>query len=230
MVLADGALRRTAASINSSASARRGKLGLHAARKLDRVAARRLALGEPDGDVARALGHAEIDRIDEREGDRRDDVEERMPFAGLAPHRHRRLGHHMAVDHDVMRAGAAHAERAPGVEHLHVRRVHRHAEVQHHRRLAFGFEDGAGHQEVAGGRAGGEDLARGDAIAAVHLLGLAGAADPVRPAARQEQDALAGDALQQRLDGCRPSDASSARPGSRPGGCASRTRAPVEPQ
>ena len=90
--------------------------------------------------------------------------------------RDRGVRHDVAVDLHVVRAGGAHAERAPGIEYLHVRRVHRHAEMQHHRRLAVVFVDRAGHQQVADRRAGGEDLARGDAIAALDLLGLAGAA------------------------------------------------------
>ena len=163
------------------------------------MAVRCLALRERDREVARAFGNAEIDRVDQRERGRRDDVEDRVPLAGLALHRDAGIGHHMALDRHVVRSGAAHAERAPGIEHLHVRRVHRQAEMQHHRAFV-GVEDGAGHQDVAGRRAGGEYLAAGDAVAALDLLGLAGTADPVRAAARQEHDALGRDALEQRLD------------------------------
>jgi hypothetical protein len=106
----------------------------------------------------------------------------------------------MTVDQHVMRAGAAHAERAPGIEHLDLRRVHRNTEMQHNGPV-LAVENGPGHQDVARRRAGGEDLAGGDAVTAFDLLRLAGAADPVRSAARQEHDPLPGHTLQQRLDG-----------------------------
>ncbi len=68
--------------------------------------------------MSRALGDAEIDRVDQRERDGRDDLEQRVPFAGLAltarrPHPAR----HGDGDLDIVRAGAAHTERAPVVEH-----------------------------------------------------------------------------------------------------------------
>ena len=87
------------------------------------------------------------------------------------------------------------------------------------------LEHRAGHQEVAGRRAGGEDLARGDAVAALDLLGLAGAADPVRAAARQQEDALARRCASAAARPRPPSDASSARPEWPPGACAWRRRA-----
>jgi hypothetical protein len=71
--------------------------------------------------------------------------------------------------------------------------------MQHHRPLV-GVEHRAGHENVAGGGAGGEDLAGVDAIAALDLLGLAGARDPVGAATREQHDALGRDALEQRLD------------------------------
>ena len=71
--------------------------------------------------------------------------------------------------------------------------------MQHRRRLAGLFVDRAGHQQVAGRRARREDLSRGDLVAAFDLLGLARAADPVGAAARQQDDPLGGDPLQQRL-------------------------------
>jgi hypothetical protein len=163
--------------------ARAGQLGLHATGEIDGMPARLLALGKLDGNVTRAFRHAQVHRVDEREGDGGDDVEQRVPFARLALHGNGRIRHHVALDQHVVRTGAAHAERAPGVEHLHVRRVHRDAEVQHRGRLALGLVHGARHQQVAGRRAGGEDLACVDAIAAVDLLGLAGTGDPVRAAA-----------------------------------------------
>ena len=61
--------------------------------------------------------------------------------------------------------------------------------------------DRARHQHVAGGSRRREHLARGDPVSAFDLLGLARAADPVGAAAGQEDDAVLGDALQQRLDG-----------------------------
>ena len=119
--------------------------------------------------------------------------------------------------------------RMPSVRQLSITftcgRIHRNAEMQHLRRLAFALQHRAGHQEVAGGRARRKHLSRGDAIAAVDFLGLAGAADPVGAAARQQDDALGRDALEQRLDRAPPSAPSSARRESRPGGCAWKTPA-----
>ena len=129
---------------------------------------------------------------------------------------------------DVVGAGAAHAERVPGVEHLHLGRLHGHAEMQHLGRLAV--EDRAGHQDVAGFRAGGEDLARGDAVAALDLFRLARSGDPVRAAAGQQHDLLGRDALQQRLDGRDLLVAPAPGREWRPGACAWKRRAPVEPQ
>jgi hypothetical protein len=128
-----------------------------------------------------------------------DDLKDRMPLARLALQGNGRLRHHVSLDQHIVRAGAPHPKRAPGVEHLHMRGAHRHAEVQHHRRLARAFEDGARHEKIAGRRPGGEDLARVDAIAALDLLGLAGARNPIGPAARQQQEAFVGDALEQWL-------------------------------
>ena len=46
--------------------------------------------------------------------------------------------------------GAAHAERPPGVEDLHFRRLHRHAEMDDLSGSVFAVMHGAGHQQVAG--------------------------------------------------------------------------------
>ena len=56
-----------------------------------------------------------------------------IPFAGLASGGDGGLGHELALDEHVVRTGGAHAERAPGVEHLDLRRVHRDGEMQDHR-------------------------------------------------------------------------------------------------
>jgi len=58
----------------------------------------------------------------------------------------------------------------------------------------------AGHQDVAGCRTGGENLARRNAVAAFDLHRLARSGDPVRAAAGQQYDLLGGDPLEQRLD------------------------------
>ena len=77
-----------------------------------------------------------------------------------------------------------------------------------------------GHEQIAGGRAGGEDFARVDAVAALHLLGLAGAGDPVRPAARQQTGCARRRCASAAAPPRPPSGASSARPESPPDACA----------
>ena len=77
----------------------------------------------------------------------------------------------------------------------------------------------------AGRRAAGEDLARGDAVAALHLLGPARAGQPVRAAAGDEDQLLGGDAAQQRLDR-RPLVAPAPGRDRAPGACASTAPAP----
>ena len=96
-----------------------------------------------------------------------------------------------------MRASAAHAERVPCLDDRHALGVHRHAELQHRRTVLGIVFDRAGHEQVRARRAARERLAGVNAIAALDLLGPAGACEPVRSAGGQELDALAGDALEQ---------------------------------
>ena len=65
------------------------------------------------GDVAGAFGNAEIDAVDQRNGEGPDDLEQRMPFAGLALEGDGRFRHDMALDDDVMGGGTAHAKGFP---------------------------------------------------------------------------------------------------------------------
>ena len=111
------------------------------------------------------------------------------------------VGDEQAVDDDVV-ASRCRACRACARSRAtrHLRRLHRHAEMQHLGRVSPSRIAPVISMSPAS-RARGEDLARGDAVAALDLLGLAGAADPVRAAAGQQHDLLGGDALQQRLDG-----------------------------
>ncbi len=52
----------------------------------------------PNHDIAHALGHADIDGINEREGERHDDVKQREPFAGLATRCDRSLRDDVSFD------------------------------------------------------------------------------------------------------------------------------------
>jgi hypothetical protein len=96
-----------------------------------------------------------------------------------------------------MRTSSAHAERVPRLDDRHALGVHRHAELQHRRPVFRIVFDRAGHEQLRTGRAARERLAGVDAIAALDLLGPAGAREPVRSAGGQELDALGGDALEQ---------------------------------
>ena len=92
-------------------------------------------------------------------------------------------------------------ERAPCLLDPHFRRLHRRAEMDHRAAAVFSLVHRARHQDVAGLRAGGEHLARGDAVAALDLLGFARAADPVGAARGQQNQPFRRDPLQKRLDG-----------------------------
>ncbi len=96
-----------------------------------------------------------------------------------------------------MRAGAAHADRVPGLHDRHALGIHRHAELQHRRPVLRIVLDRAGHEQLRRRRAARERLAGVDLVAALDLLGLAGSFQPVRSARRQKLDALGGDALEQ---------------------------------
>src|SRR5262245_12025447 len=122
-----------------------------------------------------------------------------MPGAGAAPGADRGIGHEHAVERDVVRAGAAHAERVPGLDDRDAFRVHRYAELQHGGAAGRVFLDGAGHEQVRGRGAAREHLAAVDAISALDLDGLARAVQPVGPARGQQLDALGRDALEQAL-------------------------------
>ena len=67
----------------------RPERGVHPAGEVEHVRPGGPAARELEREVARALGHAEIDGVDQREGDGGDDLEERVPFAGLALERDR---------------------------------------------------------------------------------------------------------------------------------------------
>ena len=183
-------------------------------------------LGQVDGDVARTLRHAEIDRIDQRKGDGGDDVEQRVPFAGLAL---RAATPASGTNWPSISTSCEPVPRMPSVRQVSSTftcGAFIGTPKCSTTGLALAFEHGAGHQQVAGRRARGEHLARGDPVAALDLLGLAGAGDPVGAAARQSRMRSRGDPPQQRLDRHGLLMPSSATPEWRPGACAWRRRAP----
>ena len=101
-------------------------------------------------DVARRLGDAEVGGINDGERHERRGVNGGVPLAGRPPHApHDRVGKEHAFKLDVVRAGAPHAERPPGIEDLHARRVERQAEVDHRRSVLGIVEDAGGHEQLA---------------------------------------------------------------------------------
>jgi hypothetical protein len=64
------------------------------------------------GDVARGFGNAKIDRINEWNSQKGDDVEQQMPLALRAAHDDRTLGDESAVDGDVRNRCRAYPEPA----------------------------------------------------------------------------------------------------------------------
>src|SRR5689334_24728059 len=95
---------------------RAGKRVLHLADEIGQVAVIRFLARDLQRLGAGALGDPEIGRVDQREGDHADDVEQHVPFALLAATGDRGLGDEDVLQLDIMRARAAHAEHVPGVE------------------------------------------------------------------------------------------------------------------
>ncbi|KIU01381.1 hypothetical protein QU38_01925, partial [Staphylococcus aureus] len=119
-----------------------------------------------------------------------DHVEQHVPLALRPPPGDRRVGQEHAVEHQVVRAGAAHAQHVPGIGDGDAVRIQGHAEMEHGRPRLGIVVHRAGHQQMAHLAAAGEGLARSDAEAALHLLGGAGALQPVRSPARDEDQVL----------------------------------------
>jgi hypothetical protein len=69
-----------------------------------------------------------------------------MPHIGFAARTDRGVGDKYAVKHDVVRGGAAHAERIPGLDDRHAFGVHRHAELQDGRPIYSTALNRAGHE------------------------------------------------------------------------------------
>jgi hypothetical protein len=152
-----------------------------------------------DGPVARGLGQSGVDRVDQRDRDIGRDLEDQVPLARLALEWDLVVGDEQPVEHHALRSGATHPHRIPDLIHPHAGRIQRRPEMQDRRPSGF-LGDGAGHQDRAQGRARSEGLGRVDPVAALDLLGPAGAAHPVRPARGHHHDALGGNAAQQRFD------------------------------
>ena len=156
---------------------------IHLTNELQDVVVAPALLRQLHGDVAGAFGNAEINAVDQRNGNGPNDLEQRVPFAGLALESDGCFRNHMALDDDVMGSGTAHAQSFPDGINAQVRRVHRDAEVQDHG-FGTGFlQDGGGHEDAAGGRTRGEHLARGDFVATLDALGLASSRYPIGAAA-----------------------------------------------
>ena len=149
---------------------------------------------------ARGLGDPDVDRIDQRKRDRGRDVHREAPLSGRPAHADGGVRHEHVLQHRVVRSGAAHAERSPRVLPLHAGSVQRDGEVKNRRTVLRVVVDRHGHQQVACGRAAAEDLSAADPIAAVDLLGCARSCDPVRPAARDQNQLLRRDATKKRVD------------------------------
>jgi hypothetical protein len=162
---------------------REGQRIVHFADKHRERVVRRLLPRDRHRLVARPFGDAEIGRIDQRKRLLADDVEERAPFALRAAPGDRGVGHEHIIEHEVLRACPAHAERAPCLPDRHALSLERHAEMQHR---------GAGlrivvhctrHREITHRCTVGEDLARAQAETALDFGRDAGAFQSVRTAA-----------------------------------------------
>ena len=155
-----------------------------------------------DREIARGLGDADVHRIDEGHRNHRHKVHGGVPAASRPAQGDRRLGHEHLLEHDVVRPGAAHAERAPRRGHAHAGRVHGNRQVKHG---GAGFRivvDSRRHEELGGRRAAREGLVRVDAKASVHARRGSAARKPIGASARQEDDLLRRDAPQERVDRC----------------------------
>ena len=123
-----------------------------------------------------------------------------------------------------MRAGAAHADRVPGLPDRHAGRTHRDAELQHRGTVGRILIDGAGHEQVRGRRSAGEDLARIDPVAAVDLARPCRSRRASPSRRRTGAECARRDSLEQAFDR-RASGCASARRPRQAHGCASRARA-----
>ena len=77
-------------------------------------------LGQVHGDVAGTFSNAEVHAIDQRDGDGPYDLEQWVPFAGLALEGNRCFGDDMAINDEIMGSGAAHAKGFPGGINAHL--------------------------------------------------------------------------------------------------------------
>jgi hypothetical protein len=119
---------------------------------------------------------------------------------GWPPHSlHRRVGQEGIRDLDIVRSGAAHPERPPGVEDLHALCLERQRKVEHGRPALGIVEDAGRHQDVARWHAARENLPPGEPVSAVNLFEPARAVEPVRATARNKDQAFGRDPPQHRL-------------------------------
>src|SRR5215813_12268450 len=117
-----------------------------------------------------------------------------MPLALWTAHEDRAVRDESSVNDNVVGARAAHAENAPGLKHLDATGFEREREMQNGRPALRIVPHGTGDEYVADWSAAGEDLARSDAPAALNASRLACPCDPVRSAAADKDEVVAGDA------------------------------------
>src|SRR5690349_12695151 len=103
-----------------------------------------------------------------------------MPFALGTAHDDGGVRDESAIDGNVVRTRAAHAQNAPGIEHLNSVTFDRQWKMQNGRPTLGIVPHGAGHEYVANWNTAGEDLARGDTPAAIDAFRRARSRDPVR--------------------------------------------------
>src|SRR6478752_751666 len=91
---------------------------LHLAHEIRGILSTAAVAGAFNSDVAGGFGNAKIDRIDERNGQKRDDVEQQVPLALWAARDDRCVRNECAINRNVMGASAAHAKDPPRIEHF----------------------------------------------------------------------------------------------------------------
>src|SRR5262245_22976865 len=99
-------------------------------------------------------------------------MEKQMPLALGTAHDDRGVRDESAVDDNIVRARAAHAQNAPGVEHLDTAVFEWEREMQNGGSALGIVPHGTGEEYVPDWNAAGENLARSDAPAALDAFGL----------------------------------------------------------
>ena len=146
----------------------------------------RASAGERDRPLGRRLGHADVGRHDQRHRHAEHDGPDRVPHTGRPHERHGGIRHEHVLQHDRVRAGAAHAHRVPRLLDAHALGAERHRAVDHLRAVGRVVPADAGDDDVAGRGAARRRFAGRDPVSPVDLGRRAVRVHPVGRSGRDQ--------------------------------------------